>query len=111
MTRFKLTFFAPIADTKTILSGLFKRYPQNIGKIGDYHECAFVSAGTGQFRPGNKANPTIGHPGDLEYVDENKVEVVVNDNGANDEIKGAIEELKRVWLLFGLEEPCSKPRT
>ncbi|KAK7691828.1 hypothetical protein QCA50_005232 [Cerrena zonata] len=96
MARFKLVFFAPIADTKTILSGIFKKYPHNVGKIGDYSECAFVSSGTGQFRPGSKTNPTIGHPGELEYVDENKVEVVVNDNGANEEIRGAIEELKKL---------------
>ena len=96
MPRFKLVFFSPIADTKTILSGLFKKYPQSVGKIGNYSECAFVSTGTGQFRPSDKSNPTIGHPGDLEYVDENKVEVVVSDNGLNAEIKGAIEELKRV---------------
>ena len=99
MSRFKLVFFSPVTSTNIILSGLLKKFPDNVGKIGQYYECAFVSTGKGQFRPGPKANPTIGDRGELEYVDENKIEVVVSDSGTNNEIKAAVEELKRVWLI------------
>ena len=96
MPRFKLVFFAPVKDTARILSHVFSKMPKAVGKIGDYESCAFITSGTGQFRPGPEANPTIGTPGQLEFVEENRVEVVVNDKGANEEIRDAIKELKSV---------------
>lgn len=96
MSRFKLVFFVPVHDTSRILRHLFTKYPQTIGKIGQYDNCAFVSRGTGQFLPGPEANPVIGKRGELEFVEENRVEVVVNDKGENEEIRGAITELKAV---------------
>ena len=96
MPRFKLVFFSPVKDTSRILTHVFSKMPNQVGKIGQYESCAFVSRGTGQFRPGPEANPTIGKPGELEFVEEDRVEVVVHDNGSNDEIKQAIQELKNV---------------
>ncbi|KAI0785702.1 GTP cyclohydrolase 1 type 2/Nif3 [Abortiporus biennis] len=96
MPRFKLVFFSPVKSTPSILNHLFAKFPQEVGKIGEYESCAFMSKGTGQFRPGPEANPAIGTRGELESVDEHRVEVVVNDKGENKEIKGAIDELKKV---------------
>ncbi|KAF9047524.1 GTP cyclohydrolase 1 type 2/Nif3 [Panaeolus papilionaceus] len=103
LTRFKLIFFAPRDSTKRILDHLFQSFPQEVGKIGDYERCAFVTRGTGQFQPVNGANPTIGQTGQLEYVEEDKVEVVVNDKGQQEEIKNAIQELKNAHPY---EEPA-----
>ncbi|KAJ8697148.1 hypothetical protein PTI98_006946 [Pleurotus ostreatus] len=47
MNRFKLVFFSPTKDTARLLSALFSKYPNNVGKIGNYEQCAFVSRGTG----------------------------------------------------------------
>ena len=47
------------------------------GKIGDYEACSFSISGTGQFRPLNAANPYIGKAGELESVEEMKIEVTV----------------------------------
>jgi hypothetical protein len=103
MSRFKLVFFSPTKDTSRILDHMFSKYPKNVGRIGEYEHCAFVTRGTGQFRPGPEANPHVGTPGDLEYVEEDRVEVLVNDKGLNDEVKGAIKELKAVRsILFVL---------
>lgn len=96
MPRFKLVFFSPVKSTSSILSHLFSKYPKELGNIGNYEECAFFSQGTGQFRPGPEANPAVGTRGELEYVEEHRVEVVVNDGGHNDQIKQAIAELKKV---------------
>ena len=96
MSRFKLVFYAPVKDTSRILTHLFAKHPQTIGKIGQYESCAFVCPGTGQFRPGLEAHPTIGKPGELEFVEENRIEVVVIDKGGNEEIREAIHELKAV---------------
>ena len=119
ISRFKLVFFCPRASTRSVLDRLFTKYPEALGKIGEYEQCAFVTPGigrisrfvglafqpshlslfrAGQFKPGPSAQPTIGSVGQLEYVEEDKVELVVNDQGANEEIKNAIVELKSVRI-------------
>ena len=47
------------------------------GSIGDYDSCTFTSSGEGRFRPLQGANPTIGRVGDLEVVEEARVEAVL----------------------------------
>ncbi|KAF7299646.1 hypothetical protein HMN09_00970000 [Mycena chlorophos] len=79
MTRFKLVFFVPATNTGAVLDHLFSRFPQRVGKIGNYERCAFSSRGTGQFRPTTGANPAIGVVGELEHVEEDRVEVLVHD--------------------------------
>lgn len=46
------------------------------GSLGEYSECSFDIAGTGQFRPGVAANPAIGTRGALERLEEVRVEFV-----------------------------------
>lgn len=47
------------------------------GRLGDYEQCAFWVAGTGQFRPLAGARPHIGSVGELEQVAEERLEMVV----------------------------------
>ncbi|KAG1861848.1 GTP cyclohydrolase 1 type 2/Nif3 [Suillus fuscotomentosus] len=94
--RFKLVFFTPKTHTAVILSTLFKQCPNVLGKIGQYEECAFITPGVGQFKPGPGARPLTGEPGKLEYVDEDRVEIVVNDQGDKVQLKHAISHLKAV---------------
>lgn len=47
MSRFKLVFFSPIESTNAILNHLFSKYPKNLGRIGQYEHCAFLTRGTG----------------------------------------------------------------
>ena len=51
---------------------------------------------TGQFKPGPGTKPAIGSVGQVEYVEEDRVELVVNDDGQKVELKGVINELKTV---------------
>lgn len=46
------------------------------GTIGDYDSCAFRINGRGQFRPLSGANPFIGAEGQVEYVEEVRLEMV-----------------------------------
>ena len=69
-----LVVYVPRESTGAVLAALFGA---DAGRIGDYEECAFVTSGRGQFRPVRAASPTIGAVGDLEYVDEDRVEVVL----------------------------------
>ncbi len=67
-----LVFYVPTADREAVLAALFA---VGAGRIGDYDSCAYVTPGTGQFRPLPGADPAIGAVGDLEYVQEDRVEV------------------------------------
>ncbi|KAI0753208.1 hypothetical protein C8Q80DRAFT_1095793 [Daedaleopsis nitida] len=77
MQRYKLVFFTPRTSTQTVLQHLFARFPNHVGRIGAYGGCAFVSPGTGQFRPLEGARPAIGQVGKPEHVEEDRVEVLV----------------------------------
>ncbi|PGH18999.1 hypothetical protein AJ79_00032 [Helicocarpus griseus UAMH5409] len=73
--RYKLVFFVPLTHADVCKDAVFDagagRYPQ-----GKYTKCAFQSRGTGQFLPGDGANPNIGQVGGLEFVEELRVEVL-----------------------------------
>ncbi|KAF8608393.1 hypothetical protein BDV93DRAFT_519438 [Ceratobasidium sp. AG-I] len=103
-TRYKLVFFTPVGQTQKVLSALFASLPPEVGTVGQiglYNECAFVSRGTGQFRPMQGANPAIGGVGEAETVDEEKAEVIVS--GSADAVKRTIAELRKVHPY---EEPA-----
>ncbi|MBK7820504.1 MAG: hypothetical protein IPJ61_05375 [Tessaracoccus sp.] len=67
-----LVFYVPVVDTDDVLAALFA---VGAGRVGHYDSCAFVAAGTGQFRPLPGADPAIGEVGALEKVAENRVEL------------------------------------
>ena len=52
------------------------------GKIGNYSFCSFSIRGLGRSLPNNEASPTIGTPGKLEVIEEERIEVSCNENDA-----------------------------
>jgi dinuclear metal center YbgI/SA1388 family protein len=72
--RDKLVVFVPVADAARVRDALTGA---GAGAIGDYDSATFTSAGEGRFRPLPGANPAIGSIGDLETVDEVRIESVV----------------------------------
>jgi len=54
----------------------------------------------GQFKPNQAANPAIGIAGRLEYVEEDKVELIVDYSEDNVGLKKAIRELKKVSVCL-----------
>ncbi|GAA2488807.1 hypothetical protein [Terrabacter carboxydivorans] len=91
-----LVVYVPVGDTDTLLEALFAA---GAGAVGDYRECAFVTPGTGQFRPVDGANPTIGAVGDLEKVAENRIELVLDRS-----LRGAVVAALRAAHPY--EEPA-----
>lgn len=69
-----LVVFVPRQATAAVLDAVFAA---GGGALGQYRECAFVTDGRGQFRPVGDANPVIGSVGELVYVDEQRIEVVL----------------------------------
>lgn len=92
VVRFKLVFFVPPSALAACKAAIFAagagRYPGQ----GTYTECCWTSIGTGQFRPGDTANPHIGSVGTLEEVQEAKVETLCL---GEDVAMKAVEALKR----------------
>lgn len=46
------------------------------GALGNYTECCWTTSGTGQFRPVGAADPALGVLGELEHVEESRIEVI-----------------------------------
>jgi dinuclear metal center YbgI/SA1388 family protein len=70
----KLVTFVPVDATEQVLDALAAA---GAGEIGDYERCAFLADGTGTFRAGEDATPTVGRPGELTRAAETRVEMVL----------------------------------
>jgi hypothetical protein len=58
--------------------------------IGDYDQCCWETSGTGQFRPGEAADPFLGSAGNLEKIREIKVELVCADENIRESVKALL---------------------
>ncbi|MEU7767941.1 Nif3-like dinuclear metal center hexameric protein [Nocardia sp. NPDC049190] len=66
-------FQVPRTHTDAVLAALFAA---GAGGSGDYRDCALRMPATSQFRPVAAANPMRGVLGELEHVEEERVEVL-----------------------------------
>ncbi|UZE16922.1 YqfO family protein [Pseudomonas sp. B21-054] len=85
---YKLCFFVPASHVDVVKSAVFAA---GGGRIGDYDHCAWQVLGLGQFRPLDGSQPFIGEAGQVEQVEEWKVELVV----ADELIRGVVDALKQ----------------
>lgn len=85
---YKLCFFVPDSHVDEVKSAVFAA---GGGRIGDYDHCAWQVLGLGQFRPLDGSQPFIGEAGQVEQVEEWKVELVV----ADALIRPVVEALKQ----------------
>lgn len=90
--RFKLVFFVPESGLKACKTAIFAVGAGRFPGTGNYTECCWTAIGTGQFRPGDMANPNIGSVGALEEVKEARVETLCV---GEDVAKKAVDALKR----------------
>lgn len=101
----KLAFFVPDSHVEVVKAAVFAA---GGGRIGDYDHCAWQTLGQGQFRPLDGSQPYLGQAGQVEVVEEWKVELVVADGL----IIQVVDALKRshpyetpafeVWQLLDL---------
>lgn len=73
---YKLAFFVPPSHVEQVKHALFAA---GAGRIGAYDCCSWQVLGQGQFRPLDGSQPFIGRAGEVERVQEWKVELVVSD--------------------------------
>jgi len=69
-----LVVFVPLADADRLRAALAAA---GAGRIGDYDHASFSAPGEGRFRPLDGARPAIGSVGEIEVVDEVRIEVVL----------------------------------
>jgi len=83
---FKLVVFVPKENVDEMISALGNA---GGGVIGDYSHCTFRSEGTGTFYPMLGARPYLGNIGELNRVDEYRLEILVSP----DRIEGVIKTM------------------
>lgn len=71
---YKLVVFVPLADIDKVHDAMCKN---GAGWVGKYKDCSFMSSGIGTFRPLEGTNPHIGKVGELERVEEVRLETIV----------------------------------
>ncbi|KAF4976010.1 hypothetical protein FZEAL_7266 [Fusarium zealandicum] len=91
LRRFSLVFYVPPAAVVACKAAIFKAGAGRYPGPGNYTECCWSTSGTGQFRPGDAANPSIGEVGKLEETPEIRVETLCL---GEDTVKKAVEALK-----------------
>lgn len=74
---YKLAFFVPASHVEVVKAAVFAA---GGGRIGDYDHCTWQTLGQGQFRPLDGSQPFLGQTGQVEVVEEWKVELVVADD-------------------------------
>lgn len=88
MKKYKIVVYVPESDADKLREAMGNA---GAGVIGHYTHCMFTIKGTGQFKPGEGSNPTIGDVGKLEKVLEERIETVCVEEKLKDVLK-AIKE-------------------
>lgn len=77
---YKLSVFVPKDSAEKLRKVLFN---YGAGVLGNYDHASFNTDGIGTFRPLEGSNPVIGEKDEESYVNEVKIEVIVNDDHLN----------------------------
>jgi len=96
INRVKIIVTVPIDNVDEVRIALCEA---GAGIIGNYTHCSMSSKCIGTFKPNEDANPYIGENNKLEYVEEEKIEVVCDFK----KVKTVIKELRKVHPY---EEPA-----
>jgi dinuclear metal center YbgI/SA1388 family protein len=77
---FKLVVYVPLSHQHVVREAILNA---GAGHIGNYSHCSFNLYGTGTFKPLEGANPYIGKQGEIEKVNEAKIETIVEESKLN----------------------------
>ncbi|USD22696.1 NGG1p interacting factor NIF3 [Microbulbifer sp. DLAB2-AF] len=102
----KLCIYIPSSHLEVVKKALFNA---GAGRIGDYDSCCWQVLGVGQFRPLAGSQPFIGESGQIEQVEEYRVEMAC----ADESVDAALEALYQAhpyeepaFDLWRLDERC-----
>ena len=94
--RVKIVVTTPVENVDEVRSAICE---VGAGTIGNYTDCSISTKCIGTFRPCNGANPYIGRNNHLEFVEENKLEIVCD-------VKLVKKVIKRLKKVHPYEEPA-----
>lgn len=94
--KYKIVVFIPVDKVNDIASAMSL---SGAGKIGEYTDCSFRIRGEGTFKGSAKSNPYLGKKGNLEKVDEIRLEMICD----SEHLDNAIERMLKVHPY---EEPA-----
>ncbi|WP_058301868.1 Nif3-like dinuclear metal center hexameric protein [Gorillibacterium timonense] len=103
--RKKLVVYVPTDHADQVADALFR---SGAGHIGRYSHCSFRSNGTGTFLPLTGTNPFIGQEGQLEQVDEIRLETILSETGERRVVRAMLEAHpyeEPAYDLYPLELP------
>lgn len=86
---YKLVTFVPVTHSDKVREAMGKA---GAGVIGEYTFCTFSTRGTGRFKGSEKSNPSVGKAGQLESVEEERIET----NCMEEKIDQVISAIKSV---------------
>src|SRR5690606_23428699 len=84
----KLVTYAPSKDAEKVRSALFAA---GAGEIGKYSHCSYNLEGTGSFKAGENANPTVGKVGEVHFEKETQINVIFSFEKERDILKALFE--------------------
>ena len=96
INRVKIIVTIPIENVEEVRNAICEA---GAGIIGNYTYCSMSTKCIGTFKPNDNANPYIGENNKLEFVEEEKLEVVCD----VDNVKKVISNLRQVHPY---EEPA-----
>lgn len=96
INRVKIIVTIPIQNVEEVRNAICEA---GAGIIGNYTHCSMSTKCIGTFKPNDNANPYIGENNKMEFVEEEKLEVVCNVNN----VKNVISKLREVHPY---EEPA-----
>lgn len=79
-----MVFFVPHSHAESVRNAIDNA---GGGHIGNYSGCTFSTDGIGTFRPEDGTNPYIGTKGELESVEETRIETIIDQRKAGGLIK------------------------
>lgn len=92
----KIIVTVPVENTDEVRKAICN---EGAGVIGNYTHCSMSTKCIGTFKPTDKANPYIGEINNLEFVEEEKLEVICDVSL----VKNVISKLREVHPY---EEPA-----
>lgn len=92
---YKIEIFLPEEAQDAILEALARSHA---GEIGEYDHCFALTPVAGTFRPREGAHPFVGNAGEINYVNELKLEV----NCRGEDVAAAVQAVR---LVHPYEEP------
>ncbi len=96
INRVKIIVTIPIESVNEVRNAICEA---GAGIIGNYTYCSMSTKCIGTFKPNDKANPYIGENNKMEFVEEEKLEVVCDVNN----VKNVILKLREIHPY---EEPA-----